>query len=299
VSAHNPTICCFGAALFLALACAAPPPPPTPLEPGSFRATLPERAGGRERSYRVYVPAGAGTNPPLLVALHGGLSSARTLESRSGLNAAADRAGFVVVYPSGEGALGMLQHWNAGHCCGPAARRGRDDVGFVRRVIEDAIPRFGIDPSRVFLTGFSNGGMLAWRVAAEHPDLVTAVAPISATAFDASETGAGTGVPLILFHGAADPRIPASDVEASLSAWAAASGCRPEPDERFLREGLLRRHEWRGCDAGAPVIAYRLSDFGHRWPGPYFTGTRKDALTGFDSVEIMLRFFDSVASDRS
>ncbi|MDJ0788679.1 MAG: alpha/beta fold hydrolase [Myxococcota bacterium] len=273
--------------------CAGAPGPASLTDAGTKTVRLSEWAGLQPRSYRLHVPAGLTSSPaPLVVALHGAFSSARIMEGRSGLNAAAERHGFVVAYPNGEGLLGRIRHWNAGECCGPASFRGRDDVGFVGRVIDDVARRLPIDPERVYLTGFSNGGMLAWRFASEHPERVAAVAPVAAMAAVALP-GDGAAVPLILFHGAADPVIPADDVEASLDSWARRNGCAPDPSEAHLREGLLRMRTWRSCASGGAVEAWELAGWGHRWPGPHFSDARVDGLRGFDGAEILWRFFES------
>lgn len=290
-------------AVLLALACGTPSLPDGPAAPGTYLVSLDERAGGRQRTYRIHIPAGLGSAAlaPLFVALHGGVSSAKTLERRAGLNAAAARHRFLVVYPNGEGALGLFRHWNAGHCCATAMREGRDDVGFLRRVIEDVGRRLPFDAERIYVAGFSNGGMLAWRFAAEHADLVAGVAPIAATVAGALETDdAGAelptparNVPLILFRGREDARVPAEHVDASLAFWAAGSGCRPDPEERRLREGRIRIREWQSCDPGGAMAAYELAGWGHRWPGPYFSNGRDDALRGFDGVEVLWSFFEA------
>ena len=77
--------------------------------------------------------------------------------------------------------LGFIQHWNAGHCCGKAADEAEDDVGFVELVVKDAARRVQVDAARVYVTGFSNGGMLVYRAMAERTGLFAAAAPLAAT----------------------------------------------------------------------------------------------------------------------
>jgi polyhydroxybutyrate depolymerase len=229
------------------------------------------------------------------------MSSARTLERRSGLNAAGDRFGFFAVHANGEGALGAFRHWNAGHCCAEAMWRRRDDVGFVRRVIDDVSEHVRVDPERVYLVGFSNGGMLAWRFAAEHAERVAGVVPIAATVAGALERDDPYGrlprpsrpVPLMLFRGADDRRTPALHAEASLAHWAERNGCAPQPEVRSLREGALQVREWSDCAPGAAVSAVELEDWRHRWPGRHFSRRRRDALRDFDGVDLWWPFFES------
>lgn len=91
------------------------------------------------------------------------------------LSAWTHELGATVVYPSG---LGHRSSWNAGGCCGSAARSAIDDVGFLARTIT-RLHAEGAD--RVFLVGYSNGGMLAYRFACERPGLVDAIAVVNAT----------------------------------------------------------------------------------------------------------------------
>lgn len=80
-----------------------------------------------------------------------------------GWSAASDRYGFVALYPS------RSDSWNAGLCCGTAAATDRDDVSWLVTAIENAKRRYGL--RTVYLAGVSNGGMMAERLVAEHPEV--------------------------------------------------------------------------------------------------------------------------------
>jgi len=103
------------------------------------------------------------------------------MEEETGLSDLADREGFLVVYPNGITLFGWFQHWNAGHCCGRAMKDQVDDVGFISTVIEEVRRDFRVDPSRIYMVGYSNGGMLAYLFAAQEPETLAAVAVIGAT----------------------------------------------------------------------------------------------------------------------
>src|SRR6185369_3270151 len=116
--------------------------------------------GGLDRSYRLYLPEGLPTPAPLVVMLHGGFGSAAQAERAYGWDQLADGAKFAVAYPDGEG-----RAWNAnGGCCGRPGRTNVDDVGFVSAVVDDVGSNIGIDADRVYATGISNGGMMAYAV---------------------------------------------------------------------------------------------------------------------------------------
>ncbi|WP_238946921.1 alpha/beta hydrolase family esterase [Seongchinamella unica] len=76
---------------------------------------------------------------------------------------------FVVAYPDG-----FDNHWNG---CRKSASytantRGIDDVGFTRALVARLSADYGVDPGRVHLGGFSNGGNMVYRLALEAPELI-------------------------------------------------------------------------------------------------------------------------------
>jgi polyhydroxybutyrate depolymerase len=127
----------------------------TPASSGETRATL--QQDGRMRAYLTYIPIGYDpARPwPLVLNFHGATMTAEQQRDFSGMNAAADAKGFVVVYPQGVG-----NSWNAGACCGEAQTSNVDDVGFVRELVAAVQASVCIDPDRVYASGFSNGGRM-------------------------------------------------------------------------------------------------------------------------------------------
>jgi len=93
------------------------------------------------------------------------------------MDATADREGFVAVYPNGTGRGTRALTWNAGGCCAYAERNNIDDVGFTKALLDDLTSRVHIDRTRVYATGISNGGMMAFRLAVEASDRIAAIAP--------------------------------------------------------------------------------------------------------------------------
>jgi poly(3-hydroxybutyrate) depolymerase len=145
------------------------------LKAGDSSLTL--QHGGRNRSYRVYVPSSvkSGTAVPLVFDFHGHGGSATQEESASGWKKKADQVGFVVVYPEG-----IDKSWNVGSCCGLAMSENVDDVGFTRAMIEAISKAACIDAKRVYATGMSNGAGFAQRLACQAADVIAAIAAASA-----------------------------------------------------------------------------------------------------------------------
>jgi poly(3-hydroxybutyrate) depolymerase len=175
------------------------------LPPGDYRFELPWE--GAARSYYVHVPAQATSRRlPIVLSLHGGGGNANQHRRKTGMDAAAaDRDGYIAVYPNGSGQFAeRLLTWNAGNCCGYAQAQGIDDVGFLSAVIDDVERRAAVDPRRVYVVGHSNGGMMAHRVGEVMAERVAAVASVAGA--HVPETKAGRGLPGMHIHSVDDPR---------------------------------------------------------------------------------------------
>lgn len=223
---------------------------------------------------------------PLVIALHGGGGSPEQFAADSDLVARAVAAGFIVALPAGtsrRGAYGLLT-WNGGYCCGYAQRAGIDDIGFLRAVAADARDRFGAGDA-LFLTGMSNGAILAQAfAAAARPGEVRAVASVAGS-FDAAAGGPAARVPLLHIHGTADGRVPYAGgqgedglvstsfapVAAVIAAFRAPYGAGPPDEARMIdrqddgtRVGVST---WIGRDGRPETVLMTVEGGGHAWPG--------------------------------
>ena len=121
---------------------------------------------GIDRIYLLHVPSSYDglSAVPLVVALHGYSGNGAGLESLTGFSVKANSNNFIVVYPDG---TGSTRSWNAGNCCGQAMTNNVDDVGFISALIDTLSANYNIDSTRIYATGFSNGSMMSYRLAAE------------------------------------------------------------------------------------------------------------------------------------
>ena len=194
------------------------PDPEVPHLSGRFTEGVIE-SGGLKRSYLAYVPAGLAKGAPLVIAMHGsdGDSGRMRIATGYGFERLADAHGFAVVYPNGfEG------YWNACNIVGDYAanKRNIDDVGFLTALIDKLAGEIGVDVERVFATGISRGGQMAYRLALEAPSRFRAVAAVAAsvpelTNFKCMSAGERTSSVMIM-NGTEDPLNPFEGGEVKL-----------------------------------------------------------------------------------
>jgi polyhydroxybutyrate depolymerase len=172
------------------------------------------------RSLIVYVPSHLPEQGKraLVVVLHGGLGNAQHIESMKsehGLNmdAVAEKAGFIVAYLNGTPVTRFFGAdklgWNAGGgCCGVPAENQVDDVAYIKRAVDHLVGEFGIDRSRIYGMGHSNGAMMTQRLMCE-TGLYAAAVPISGPLNLTTENcAAARGKKILAIHGAEDENVP-------------------------------------------------------------------------------------------
>ncbi len=227
--------------------------------------------GGIKRTALVHVPASANLDEPtpLVFNFHGYLNTAELQQTFSGMTPKSDEAGFIVVYPNG-----TETSWNAGVCCGNAAVKKIDDVGFVRALAAELQVQLCIDPRRIYATGMSNGGFMTHRLACEAADLFAAFAPVSAVN-GMTDCTPSRPVPLLMFNGTADLLVIYNGggnggtfigAPQTFDDWAERDGCvGAAVPGKTSGKSSCKTHD--PCDADVSVTLCTMDNMGHCWPG--------------------------------
>jgi polyhydroxybutyrate depolymerase len=265
------------------------PPQPRPLPAGVRGTSVALSFQGLSRSYYVVAPAThpAGEALPLVVVLHGRGVSPQVEKDRTGFVPLVARRQAVLVFPAGVGTS-----WNGGACCGPAQARGIDDIDFVNEVVSHVVADEPVDPRRVYLVGYSNGGRLAFRMACQGATgrfaavAVVAAAPTApcppgpATSLLALVAGGdpnvvyGSGKPLVV-NGFTEPSL-----TAAMASWRERDGCPGTPAKEV--RGTLTVLSATGCAAGTRVALGLYAHGGHPWPaGSSGTPSANDEVWSF------------------
>ena len=241
------------------------------------------KVDGRTRSYDVHLPpAYDGHKPlPVVILLHGGGGTPRRQRNITNLVSKSNQEQFVLVSPGGSGILkGEFLTWNSGRCCAYARWHHVDDIHFISEVIDSLERDLAVDPERVYITGESNGGMMAYKIGCALSDKVAAVAPVAAS-MDGSESLPKYPVSVFAINGTADravkynggwgramlSRFPvfSQSVAYAKSFWVAADGCSPEPERSVC--GNVTTERYHDGAGGAEVEICTIDGGKHCWPG--------------------------------
>lgn len=261
---------------------------------------------GNNRSYLVHLPLDYTQDKiyPLVIAMHGGTGSAENLERQSRLSDKSDEENFIVVYPEGlADGLFEVRTWNAGLCCGHSAASNVDDVGFIEKLVMHIIEEYSVDQDRVYATGMSNGGYMAYRLACEKPELFAAIAPVACSmTFDCEPS---QSMPIIQFHSLEDKNVLlgggsgeglsvhySPPIDSVINVWATNNSCQIK-DDTIINDEKILQIRWSDCDCNSNIDLYVSTDGGHSWPGGMKTPLGDPTSDYLDANELMWNFFSS------
>jgi polyhydroxybutyrate depolymerase len=251
-------------------------------KPGAHHLRL--QFAGLDRHALVYVPAGMPADSwPVVLMLHGAAGTSQWMLLETRWNEEAEREKFVVVLPDAtlpqpDMPLQFFKNpqvWNDGSGLPPASWVQVDDVAFLRALLDELPRHLPIDPARLYVTGFSNGASMAFRLGLELSDRIAAVAPVAGYCWQ-REPKPSRIVPALYLVGDKDPLVPLDGgnvetpwgkrvskppVRETLGRWSSMLGGPAEPVEVVSENGMT-------VQQFGPMLEARISNgLGHHWPG--------------------------------
>jgi polyhydroxybutyrate depolymerase len=280
--------------------------------PGRYEIHL--QHGGIERMALVHVPKNLQQSAaaPLVMALHGGGGGMiyQASDAKYGLVSKSEQAGFVAVFPNGISGVesGMLATWNAGTCCAQARDQNIDDVGFLRKLVEDVASRMSIDRQRVFATGMSNGAMMSYRLACDASDMFKGIVAVAGTD-NTKSCKPAKPVPVLHIHARNDDRVLFNGgagkafrnealvanfvaVPASIAKWVALNHANASAQRVLTVPGAYCERHDAGA-TGAPVQLCVTEAGAHSWPGGE-KDRGESPSTAINATDLMWEFFSSL-----
>lgn len=252
--------------------------------------TVRQPVGELRRQYLVHVPAKyfeTEAPVPLLMVLHGAGGTGEGMEAISGFDMISDKEGFIVAYPDA-----VEYAWNDG--------RGDevsviDDVGYLAHLIDSVANKANIDRSRVYVAGYSRGGMMSFRLGCALPKQIAALASVASTfpVFVLKECQNTPPKPVMIIQGTDDPVVPWMGAEGglysaaeSLRYWSEHNRCTAlgpilEAGDQDPLDGT-RLMTQEGVKCKQPVRLYGVFHGGHTWPGHPFNVDFDIGLTSMD-----------------
>jgi polyhydroxybutyrate depolymerase len=258
------------------------PPPGTPSGCGKPASPVVAQqryliSGGVVRSYLLTVPDHYDPQhrTPLILDFHGHGSNAIQQSAYTQIDAKAKSRGFIVATPNG-----IDNQFDF--------REPSVDFTYTQDLVRYLDATLCVSATKRFSTGMSNGGAMSGAVACL-PELhleaiagVTAMLPACAN---------GTQVPVLYFHGNADPIVNYAVAGPVIASWATRDGCDATPTETRIEPDIQKR-TFTGCDAGLSATLYTVEGGGHTWPDglidlPQFGNTTRTV----DATNLILDFF--------
>ncbi len=266
------------------------------------------RYDGIKRTYDIVVPeTERGVAMPVVLSFHGFTDSSAAHASRSGLAARAAADGFIGVFPRGSNVDGTTPpYFNIETVDDPSLA---DDVGFTAKILDRVEAELCVDRSRIFASGWSNGGMFAATLGCALSDRIAAVASVSGVHL--LPDCRGRPMPIIVIHGTFDDTVPFSEEDVASAAdiremirgssgnraqarmfapvngtsvrswvesWAKRNGCRLI-DPAVGSGSVVQTTAYRNCRAGGDVVLQEVVGGGHDWPPGPGSDTTAEALS--------------------
>lgn len=288
------------------------------------------------RNYVLWVPSGYDKrkSSPLVMMLHGCMQKPEDLAAISGMNLVADKNNFLVVYPEQTKEANPLRCWN----WFDAKHQARDSAepALLAAIVQQVGTTYKVDPARVYVAGISAGAAMAVVMGATYPDLFSGIGVMAGLAFKSAttvETGLAAmkqggpdpkqqgllafkamgdsvrdksirRLPVIVFHGDADPYLNPVNADQVIAQWAKTNDYLDDGQDNDSVKSEPARTIEGSVPAGYSYLRYVYGDragrlllekwivkgLGHAWSGSPAAAPFADPK-GPDASAEMWRFF--------
>ena len=247
---------------------------------------------GVSRSYLLYLPDGFMISDalPLVVCFHGGSGTASEQLALGDLRSQADEDGFVLVYPQAlpdpnDGGSTNWQVVTSGTL--PFTQPNpHSDIEFVSALIQELNVMYGIDQSRVYAMGYSNGGGFVYDLACRLNDQITGIGAVSRTMYVESYANCSVShpTPVVTILGTSDWNSPYNGLtyngvlyfqssDEGNALWIEENGLLNNPEVVAIPNinpndgSTVDRYRWTDSEDCIELIHYRVNGGDHDWPG--------------------------------
>lgn len=240
---------------------------------------------GIDRNFIVYLPIGYNNagKMPMVYVIHGGSGTPEGMINIANFKPISDRDKVILVYPAG-----VQRNWNDGRPTTPN-QLGINDVSFFNQVSDYMVKNFGVDGTRIYATGISNGGFMSSRLGCELSNRIAAIAVVAATIEANTITPScnpSNPVPAIYIHGTLDPLVPFTGGNMTaggtaggtilshfqaVAKWVGINKCNANAVESDLPDiandgTTIKKRLYASGTGGSEVISYVVQNGGHTWP---------------------------------
>ncbi|WP_108838209.1 PHB depolymerase family esterase [Tateyamaria sp. Alg231-49] len=224
-----------------------------------------------DRHYRIAMPEGQAGPVGAIVFAHGYRGSARGVMRNGGLRRMVSEMGLALIAPKS-----ARDDWDIPGAPSDMASTGAAEIAYFEAMISDAVARFGIDPDRVMMSGFSAGGMVTWELACQRPNLFAGFAPVSGTFWGGPPAACAAPASVIHIHGTKDRTVPLAgrpigptkqgDVLDVLAMYRAVGGFGPETVVQIDAMSCTRQG-----NAADDLLEFCTFDGGHSFSRSYLS----------------------------
>lgn len=242
---------------------------------------------------------------PAVIVLHGGAGNASVMQANSGFNPVARANGFMVVYAEGTSFDEGRHAWNTGYLLRRQVRDA-DDIAYFDRLIDTLINEHHADPTRIYMTGGSNGGMMTFVYGVQRSERLAAIAPVVASMFSFDQKPTEP-LPILIINGAQDDEVPLEGgmsrnlivrraqqapfkpVAQVVEFWTEVNRSQSSP--RIETNGSVTTTTYAATSAGAMTEFVVDANGGHGWPGSRARRGENSPITSFSGAERVWEFF--------